>query len=289
MQISDHLHILKIPFQVPISPGLKLDRFVNVLLVYGESEVVLIDSGVAGAEKRIFSYLAATGRRPAEVKRMILSHSHPDHLGAARAIKKLTGCRIQAHPAEREWIEDTARQGRERPVPGFNELVGGPVPVAALLENGDNIQIDREVALEVIHTPGHSPGSISLHIPADSAVFTGDAIPLSGDLPIFTDWQQSWDSLNMIKTLPETKLLLSSWAPPAANGAHEEIIVRGFDWLRRIKDAVAEAGREDLPGRDPLELCRIIREKLDLPPAAVNPLVAASFAACLKSGRENEA
>ncbi|MFO7606687.1 MAG: MBL fold metallo-hydrolase [Desulfurivibrionaceae bacterium] len=289
MQISEHLHILKIPFQVPISPEFKLDRFVNVLLIYGESEVVLVDSGVAGAEKRIFSYLAATGRRPEEVKRMILSHSHPDHLGAARAIKKLTGCRIQAHPAEREWIEDTARQGRERPVPGFNELVGGPVPVDTLLAHSTEIRINPDLRVEVIHTPGHSPGSISLHIPADSAVFTGDAIPVPGDLPIFTDWQQSWDSLNMIKTLPKTKLLLSSWAVPAANGAHEEIIVRSFDWLRRIKDAVAEAGQEDLPDQDPLELCRIVCEKLDLPPAAVNPLVAASFAACLKSGRENEA
>jgi glyoxylase-like metal-dependent hydrolase (beta-lactamase superfamily II) len=287
MQVSEHLHILKIPFQVPISPELKLDRFVNVLLVYGESEVILVDSGVAGAEEIIFSYLTATGRSPAEVKRMILSHSHPDHLGAARTIKKKTGCRIHAHPAERPWIEDTARQYKERPVPGFNQLVGGSVPVAVLLENGDRIKIDRDVALEVIHTPGHSPGSISLHFPAYSAVFTGDAIPVPHDLPIFTDWHQSSDSINRIKALPKTKLLLSSWAGPAEDGGKDEAIAAGLDWLRKIKDAVDEVAGRNLPDQDPLELCRIVCAKLALPPAAVNPLVAKSFASCLQTSTGN--
>jgi glyoxylase-like metal-dependent hydrolase (beta-lactamase superfamily II) len=49
----------------------------------------------------IFDYIRSTGRDPSEIVLIILTHSHPDHIGAARAIKQLTGCSIAAHPAER--------------------------------------------------------------------------------------------------------------------------------------------------------------------------------------------
>jgi len=286
MQVSEHLHILKIPFQVPISREIRLDRFVNVLLVYGESEVILVDCGVAGAEERIFSYLEETGRQVVDLKRMVLSHSHPDHLGSARTIKRRTDCLIHAHFAEQEWIEDTNRQNKERPVPGFDALVGGSVPVDILLKHGNKIELGHGLTMEVIHTPGHSPGSISLHIPNDSAVFTGDAIPVPGDLPIFTYWQQSIDSITRISSLPKTKLLLSSWAQPVEGEEKNEVIANGLGWLHEIKKAVVEAASRNHPGNDPLALCRIVCEKLGLPPAAVNPLVARSFAACLETNQE---
>lgn len=53
MQITEHIHALRVPFQVPVSPEMKVDRFVYAYLVYG-ARVCLIDTGVAGSEAMIF-------------------------------------------------------------------------------------------------------------------------------------------------------------------------------------------------------------------------------------------
>jgi glyoxylase-like metal-dependent hydrolase (beta-lactamase superfamily II) len=279
MRLSDHLHMLKIPFQVPLTPELKLERFVNLFLVYGERGIILVDSGVAGAEARICDYLAATGRRPEEIRLLLLTHSHPDHLGGAAAIQRLSGCAVAAHPAERLWIEDTARQAAERPVPGFNQLVGGPVRVDRLLTEGEMVTLG-ELVLEVVATPGHSPGSISLHLPLDRALICGDGVPLPGDLPIFTDWPASLASLTRLGEIPGIEWLLSAWDQPRSGAAVQAALADGQAWLKRIRECViAEAGKSDFA--DPLELCRAVVARLGLPPAAVNPLVAKSFASCL--------
>jgi len=279
MQISDHLHLLKIPFQVPISPELKLERFVNLFLIYGEKGIILVDSGVAGAEARIGDYLAATGRRPEEIKLLILTHSHPDHLGGAAAIRRLSGCEIAAHPSERHWIEDTDRQAAERPVPGFSRLVGGSVPVDRLLADGARLTLD-ELALEVLHTPGHSPGSISLHLPGDRVLICGDAVPLPGDLPIFTDWQASVASLERLREIPGVEWLLAAWDQPRRGGEVQSVLAAGQAWLERVRSCVAEEAGKTTTS-DPLELCQVVVTRLGLPPAAINPLVAKSLAACL--------
>ena len=90
-----------------------------------------------------------------------LTHAHPDHIGAVRAIREATGCSIAAHPAERAWIEDVELQNRERPVPGFAMLVGGSVHLDHELVDGDCIGPGETQAgeMQVFHTPGHSPGS----------------------------------------------------------------------------------------------------------------------------------
>ena len=103
------------------APGLILDRFVYSYLVYGET-ITLIDTGVAGCETHIFDTIRSAGRDPSEIALVILTHSHPDHIGAARAIREATGCSIAAHPAERAWIDDVELQNRERPVRGLHSL-----------------------------------------------------------------------------------------------------------------------------------------------------------------------
>jgi len=278
MQISEHVHLLKIPFQVPISPEVKLERFANLFLVYSEKGITLVDSGVAGAEARIVEYLAATGRRPEEIGLLILTHSHPDHLGGAAAIQRLTGCEVAAHQAERQWIEDTELQAAERPVPGFSRLVAGPVGVDRLLADGERITLG-ELTAEVVHTPGHSPGSISLLLPGDRVLISGDALPLPGDLPIFTNWQASVATLARLRQIPGVEWLLSSWDQPRQGEEVPAALANGQKWLERIKGCVGEEDGK-IASSDPLELCRAVVAKLGLPAAAVNPLVAKSFASC---------
>jgi glyoxylase-like metal-dependent hydrolase (beta-lactamase superfamily II) len=167
MQITKHIHAIKIPFQIAIAPGIKVDRFVYMYLIYGK-KIYLIDSGVANSEKMIFDYIRKTGRNREDISLIILTHSHPDHIGAAHEIKRATGCTVSAHHGERSWIEEVELQYREGPVPGFHSLVGGSVMIDRILENGDILDLDG-IRLEVFHTPG---GSISLLLPEDRALFT---------------------------------------------------------------------------------------------------------------------
>jgi len=124
MQITPAIHALRHPFKIPVAPGIEIDRFVYSFILAGET-ITLIDTGVAGCENSIFDNIRSIGRDPDEISLIILTHSHPDHIGAVKAIKEATGCSVTAHPAERAWLEDVDLQNRERPVPGFSLLVGG--------------------------------------------------------------------------------------------------------------------------------------------------------------------
>ena len=163
MHITPHVHALRFPFKVPVAPGISIDRFASVFLIC-EKTLTLIDTGVAGCEKPIFEYIAAIGRDPAGISLIVQTHAHPDHIGATRAIQTGTGCEVAVHAAEREWIENVAVQNRERPVPGFDLLVGGSAQVGRVLADGDVISLggDHRLDLIVFHTPGHSPESVSL-------------------------------------------------------------------------------------------------------------------------------
>lgn len=277
MQITPRIHQLTIPFTVP-SPGGLIPRSANLFLVIGKN-VTLIDSGVRGCETAIFDYLLKAGRVPSDINQLILTHAHPDHIGAARVIAETSACRVAAHGAERAWIEDVALQERERPVPGFPLLVGGSVVVDRELKDGDRIDSDEWDALEVVHTPGHSPGSISLWLEQERALFCGDAVPLPGDMPIFTDYEASVASLERLRAF-DAEWLLSAWDEPRHGAVITKRIDEALEWLERIRSVVREVAGVSFNG-DALELCRQATPLLGLPPFAANPLVARSFMACL--------
>lgn len=281
MQVSEHVHAIRIPFQVPVAPGKAIDRFVYAWLIGGE-HVCLVDSGVAGAENAILEYLAGLGRQPADIARLVLTHSHPDHIGAARAIVQAAGCTVAAHPAERAWIEDVELQARQRPVPGFTSLVGGSVPVDRLLEDGNIVPIEDGLHLEVLHTPGHSPGSISFYLPQDRVLISGDAIPVPGDLPIWTDLATSVRSVERLAALPAVDTLLASWDAPRCGQEIRQALQNGLCHLQRIAETTRHIATE-APPANPMDLCRRVVTELGLPPAAANPLVARSLAACLEA------
>ena len=143
MQISPSIHAIRHPFKIPITPNSSIERFVYSYLIYGET-ITLVDTGVAGGEVQIFETIRSSGRSPSEIALIVLTHSHPDHIGSASVIQQKTGCSIAAHPAERAWIEDIDLQSRKRPVPGFATLVGGSVNIDHELVEGDSIEPDRD-------------------------------------------------------------------------------------------------------------------------------------------------
>ena len=281
MQIVPFIHALRHPFSIPVAPDIALDRFVYSYLVYGET-ITLIDTGVAGCETRIFDYINSTGREASDITQIVLTHSHPDHIGAAWAIQELTGCSIAAHSAEKAWIEDVALQYSERPVPGFANLVSGSVQVDHLLRDGDTTEPDpiHEWELEVIHTPGHSPGSISVFMHGNGALFSGDAIPVAGDLPVYDDVSASVQSLRRLRNLPGVKVLLPAWDEPSTDGDTYLQIDRGAGYLQTIHDAVRASVDDD--ASDPMDIARKTAARIGLPPGAVTLLLARTVAANLR-------
>ncbi len=280
MQVAPHIHMLRIPFSISISDTITIERFVNTLVVAG-SQITLIDSGVAGSEERIFDYIRSIGRDPSEIALLILTHSHPDHIGAAQAIRQKTGCAIAAHPAERAWIEDVNLQCRERPVPGFHSLVGGPVPVDRLLDDGDAVELCARHGLDciVFHTPGHSAGSISLLVNRSGLLFTGDAVPVAGNIPVYDDVLASVVSLKRLARIDGIRTLLASWDEPHHGILAYQHLRNALAYLQQVHTAVlgaAAASPDDL-----MAICRRTVAALGLPPDAATPFLARTFSAHL--------
>ena len=100
-------------------------------------------------------------------------------------------------------------QNKQRPFPGFDSLVSGPVRIDRTVADGDSIGIAGQ-NIKVVHTPGHSPGSITLWSPAERVAITGDAVPVPGMLPVYDDAFDALGSLRRLRTLG-MDIMLSSW------------------------------------------------------------------------------
>jgi len=114
---------------------------------------------------RILDRLAKGGLKVAAV---VLTHGHADHIGAVGELKKATGAPVMIHAQDGEMLTNPARN--------LSAWLGEQLsfkPADRLLEDGDTIQVGT-VTLEVIHTPGHTPGGICLRAGKD--LFTGDTL-----------------------------------------------------------------------------------------------------------------
>jgi len=273
MQISEHIHALKIPFFIPVAPDKKIPRMVHVYLIAGK-QTVLVDSGVAGAEALIFDYLKSIDKETIDL--LLFTHSHPDHIGAAKRIREICNCQTASHESARNWVENTDLQFEERPVPGFHSLVGGSVPIDQLIEDGDRIDLG-DISLQVLHTPGHSKDSITFFCPEEGVMICGDAIPQPGDLPIYEDPSESVGSIVKMKNTRGVKFLLSSWSPPEPDTNPYSLMEQGLAELQKIHSLIRALPDSEKQG-DPMQLCSAVVPLLQLPEIAVNPLVARSFA-----------
>jgi hydroxyacylglutathione hydrolase len=215
------------------------------------------------------------GLTPDKISIMVLTHSHPDHIGSSPSIKALSGCSVLAHRNEKSWIEDVELQFQERPVPNFHSLVEGSVQVDNFIDDGDLINLG-DLKLEVIHTPGHSKGSISLYLSLEGVLISGDSIPLEGDLPIYEDVTDSLKSIERLKKVEGIKTLLASWDDPRKDAY--QIMENGLIYLQKIQEAVVKVeGKYNKRSDDPLDFARLVLIEIGLPEMVVNPIIARSF------------
>jgi glyoxylase-like metal-dependent hydrolase (beta-lactamase superfamily II) len=139
-----------------------------------ESELSLIDCGYAGSGVRISRAIEAQGRSMAELRRVVITHGHPDHAGSARELA-LAGVPILIHSADAVGLRTTWADLARHPTRGrlFAAMTPEP-PAFQPIEDGDVLPMLG--GLRVIHTPGHTPGSVCLYGARDRVLFVGDSL-----------------------------------------------------------------------------------------------------------------
>ncbi len=191
---------------LPVGP-----LFANCYILTCEEikEAVIIDPG--GDADYI---LREVKRLRVDVKAVINTHGHVDHIAADEPVIKATGAKLMIHEDDAAMLKSPARN---------LSLLGGvplpPLKADRLLQDGDTVAFGSE-ALEVIHTPGHTPGGICLL--ADDIVFTGDTLFAKGigrtDFP-----GGSYETLlrsirERLLTLPDDTRVYPGHGPPTTIG-----------------------------------------------------------------------
>ncbi len=185
-----------------ITPRVHLvpDVLANPYVIVDADGLTLIDTGLPGSHNKILRYLTERGYSAKDLKRIILTHADLDHVGGLAALKRLTGARVYASAIEADAITKGVPSRPVRPARLTRRVVMWvmrhffkplPVQVDAFLVDGQTLPILG--GLQVLSTPGHTPGHISLFSPSTGVLFVGDSIVsrdsrLVGSIPANT-----WD------------------------------------------------------------------------------------------------
>ena len=234
--------IIPIPlnFELAVSPEKRLTRQVCAFAVTGR-DLCLIDTGTAANETDLIRALAEMERDISEIKLVIHTHAHPDHIGCSARLSKLASPTFAAHPEAARWIENPDLHYRERAVHNFHEMVGGPVRVNRLLRDGEIVDLGG-ISLQIIYTPGHSKGSVSLFCLEEGTLIAGDAIPQVLGIPLYVDVDQSRASLQSLLGLKGVRRLYTSLSPDPIEGDDiQATLEEGLAYLDKMAALVREA------------------------------------------------
>ncbi|MGX5803421.1 MBL fold metallo-hydrolase [Bradyrhizobium sp. Arg314] len=155
----------------------------NAYLIEGQDGLTLVDAGFPNKEAVVFAAIRELGRAPDQLKHLILTHGHPDHIGSAAAIVRETGARTYLHPLDIPIAETGGPFRPMTPAPGLlrrmlcpvlydhNERLS-PVAIDAPLADGETLPIAG--GIDVIHVPGHCAGQVALLWRPGNMLFAAD-------------------------------------------------------------------------------------------------------------------
>src|SRR5262245_16251839 len=150
------------------------DDIVNVYLVEDQGQVTIVDAGVPGYWKKLPGALERMGRTVEDVRAILLTHGHTDHVGFAERARRERNWPISIHELDEALamgtVPNQARNvGSVRPLPILSFLLWGarrgalrPAHVGAVSTFGDGATLDVPGAPRIIHVPGHTPGSAAI-------------------------------------------------------------------------------------------------------------------------------
>ncbi|MFI5618794.1 MBL fold metallo-hydrolase [Streptomyces sp. NPDC051567] len=227
--VPDRLHLLRFP--------------IGQAYLWRDGEALtLIDAGHAGSADAIEAAIRSFGLRPDRLERIVLTHCHRDHVGAAGELAARWGARVLAHRLDAPVV----RGGQPVPEPvlapwelplyahGLTVPEAPPTRVDQELEDGEVLPFGDGAV--VVHAPGHTPGSIGVHLPRHGVLFTGDCVASVGEviLGVFnTDRAQAIGSFRRLAAL----------APAVACFGHgDPLVTDTAATLRAAADAVSATG-----------------------------------------------
>ncbi len=190
----------------------------NCSIVWDElsMEGIVVDAG--GDAERVAKFIAEEG---ISVKAIFLTHGHVDHVSGTNKLKDVTGAKAWLHPADNLLAEQTRHQCQMFGIP----MEEAPVVDHALADGQQHTF--GSLSFEILHTPGHSPGSCCLYF-ADATeplLVAGDLLFAGSigrmDLP-GGDQQQMKASLERIKKLPDATVVISGHGPGTSIGQEKK-------------------------------------------------------------------
>lgn len=210
-------------------------RGANVYLLLGGEGLTLIDSGMAGNADRIAAQLEEAGYALSQLQAIVLTHAHIDHVGSAAELARRSGAQVVAHQDEVPYIEHTQSLPAASPIRRLMNWLSdhilfrsSPPKVDRPVHEGDMV-----ANLQVIHLPGHTPGSMGLYQPEGQLLLCGDVLfnahPMTGrpglryPLPVVTvDDVQARASVARLSAM-QIDVLCCGHGEPIVGGAGQQI------------------------------------------------------------------
>lgn len=214
-----------------IAPGVHAVRLLNVYaFVIDEPRLTLIDAGLIGSGGSIRRHIERIGRSLDDLARIICTHAHPDHIGGVRELAGEREVEVLMHPADLGGLgiglrDAVANRNRGQLIAYFTRHPGEATPI----KDGQLLPILG--GLRVVHTPGHTPGSVCLYAERQKLLFVGDALQVIRRKVTFASRVFSEDmplaraSVARMAEL-DVKTIVFSHYPPLRDGANE--VLRGL-------------------------------------------------------------
>ena len=155
----------------------------NSYLLIDTDGLTLIDAGLPGSHRKVLRYLSEQGYAPKDLKRILITHADFDHVGGLAALKAASGAKVFASPFEAQAM---AEGHASRPLKPRRKIIKLIYDLMASLFKPAPVKADEFLAegqilpvlggLQVVETPGHTPGHVSFFLPSAGVLFCGDSI-----------------------------------------------------------------------------------------------------------------